>query len=94
MADDALLALTVPFDGNRLARIPKAFPAEHPAADLVARRQWGAMATLPAEAVLDNDFAGLVVERFLALAPLVGFLNAAMLEEPAAEPRVRAPAIR
>ena len=79
---------------NRLVRIPKEFPADHPAADLVPCRRWGAVATLPAEAALDTDFAGLVVERFRALAPLVGFRNTAMLEEPAAEPRVRAPTIR
>lgn len=63
------------FDGLRLTRPPKGFPKEHPAIDLIACRQWGVMATLPADTALKPTLRKEIVSRFRAAAPLIEFLN-------------------
>jgi uncharacterized protein (TIGR02453 family) len=63
------------FDGLRLSRPPKGFPKEHPALDLVACRQWGVSASLPAETALQPTLRKEIVSRFRAAAPLIEFLN-------------------
>jgi uncharacterized protein (TIGR02453 family) len=64
------------FDGLRMSRPPKGFPKEHPAMDLIACRQWGVSATLPAETALEPTLRKEIISRFRAAAPLVAFLNA------------------
>ena len=63
------------FDGLRLTRPPKGFPKDHPAMDLIACRQWGVSATLPAETALKPTLRKEIVSRFRAAAPLIEFLN-------------------
>lgn len=63
------------FDGLRLSRPPKGFPKEHPAMDLIACRQWGVSASLPAETALKPTLRKEIVSRFRAAAPMVEFLN-------------------
>ena len=63
------------FEGNSLTRPPKGFPCEHPALDLIKCKQWGLSATLPAEAALEKDFAGVVARHFKLAAPMVDALN-------------------
>jgi uncharacterized protein (TIGR02453 family) len=75
LAEKKLARMAEPFEGLSLTRAPKGFPAEHPAMDLLLRRQWGVSATLAAEAALEPSFVKLVVERFRVMAPLVEFLN-------------------
>jgi uncharacterized protein (TIGR02453 family) len=75
LADGKLARLTESFEGLSLTRAPKGFPAEHPAMDLLLRRQWGVSATLAAEVALQPSFVKLVVERLRVMAPLVEFLN-------------------
>lgn len=71
------------FDGLRLSRPPKGFPKDHPAVDLIACRQWGVAATLPAETALQPDLRKQIVSRFRAAAPLVEFLNRPLTMQPA-----------
>ncbi len=62
--------------GDRLIRVPKGFPREHPAADLVRHKQWLFWAMLdPLLAVTPRLFDEVLV-RFRAVAPFVEFLNA------------------
>ena len=63
------------FEGEALTRPPKGFPCEHPAMDLIKRKQWGLSTTLPAEAALDARFAGTLIKHFKLLAPMVDALN-------------------
>ncbi|MEO6829498.1 MAG: DUF2461 domain-containing protein [Acidobacteriaceae bacterium] len=74
------------FDGLRLLRPPKGFPKNHPAMELIACRQWGVSATLPAEMALRPTLRKEIVSRFRAAAPLVEFLNRPLTEE-AAKPK-------
>lgn len=83
LADRKLRAVAEPFDGLKLTRAPKGFPAEHPALDLVMCRQWGVSSRLPAEAALEPGLVREVVKRFRVMAPLVDFLNAPLV--PAAQ---------
>ncbi len=71
----SLQRLMSDFDGKRLMRPPKGFPKDHPAADLIACRQWGVSTTLPAEISLKPTLRKEIVSRFLAAAPLIEFLN-------------------
>src|SRR6185312_1113784 len=69
------------FDGLRLTRPPKGFPKAHPAIDLIACRQWGVSASLPAEVALQPTLRKELVSRFRAAAPLIAFLNAPLTME-------------
>ncbi len=70
-----LRALMDEFDGLRLTRPPKGFPADHPALDLLLCRQWGVAATLPANVALKPTLVREIVRRFRAAAPIVDQLN-------------------
>jgi uncharacterized protein (DUF2461 family) len=56
-------------------RPPRGYPVDHPAVDLLRRRQWASFATLPASAAQTDAFLPLVIDRFEALTPLIDFLN-------------------
>jgi uncharacterized protein (TIGR02453 family) len=64
------------FDGLKLTRAPKGFPADHPALDLILHRQWGVTSELPVEAATSAKLVEEVVTRFRLAAPLVALLNA------------------
>lgn len=70
------------FDGLRLSRPPKGFSKDHPAIDLIACRQWGVSATLPAETALQPRLRKEIVSRFRAAAPLIEFLNRPLTGQP------------
>jgi uncharacterized protein (TIGR02453 family) len=81
--DRKLHRLMGEFDGLRLTRPPKGFPKDHPAIDLIACRQWGVSATLPAEMALQPTLRKEIVSRFRAAAPLIEFLNRPLITQPA-----------
>lgn len=58
-----------------LTRPPKGFAADHPGIDLIRQRQWGVMASLPAETALKKTLVKEIVTRFRLAAPVVDFLN-------------------
>ncbi len=82
LADKKLRAKLTEFDGLKLSRAPKGFPADHPAIDLILQRQWGVSAVLPAERALDPTLLKEIVTRFRLAAPMVAFLNTPLVPRP------------
>ena len=62
-------------EGATLKRVPRGFPRDHPAADLLVRKQFLAGATLPAEVVERPSIAALLDKHFRLVAPLLEYLN-------------------
>lgn len=84
-------ARTPPFeriDPEALSRMPKGFPSDHPADDLLRAKNWGVRASLPAALALEPVLAAEIITRFRLMAPLVETLNRAILcaETPSGEP--------
>lgn len=77
-----LLALMQPFDGMKMSRGPKGFPAEHPGLDLILQRQWGVSSRLPVDVALTPDLLKEIVKRFKLASPLVSLLNSPLIERP------------
>jgi uncharacterized protein (TIGR02453 family) len=65
--------------GARLARVPRGFDADHPAADLLRLKQLYFDVTLPAQSALAPSIHKEITTRFRAMAPVVHFLNEAAL---------------
>jgi uncharacterized protein (TIGR02453 family) len=61
--------------GEQLARVPKGFCSEHPAADLIRHRQWLWDVTLDASLATTPGIYDEVISRFRAMIPVVDFLN-------------------
>jgi hypothetical protein len=73
--------LTGELVGERLSRVPKGYPADHPAADLLRFKQLYFFAELPAEIAVTPAVLGEIVSRFRALAPFMEFMNAPLAAE-------------
>jgi len=67
-------------DAAALTRMPKGFPSDHPADELLRAKNWGVHVSLPAEFALKPTLARDIVKRFRVAAPLVDALNGAILE--------------
>jgi uncharacterized protein (TIGR02453 family) len=63
--------------GEQLSRVPKGFPCDHPAADLLRFKRFILYVELPPELATSRDLYGEVVKRFRAMAPFLKFLSAA-----------------
>src|SRR4029079_18645882 len=61
--------------GERLLRVPRGFPKDHPAADYLKFRQFLAGRELPASLATHPPFYGTLVRTFKRLIPLMRFLN-------------------
>jgi len=61
--------------GEQLSRVPKGFAKDHPAEDLIRRRQWFLESTLDSGVVTSNRMLGEILSRFRAAAPMVEFLS-------------------
>jgi len=77
--DRKLRALMQEREGEPMKRVPKGFPQDSPAAELLKCRRWGLSATLPAALATDPKLVKEVARRFQAAAPLVSFLNQPIL---------------
>ncbi|MDP9049121.1 MAG: DUF2461 domain-containing protein [Acidobacteriota bacterium] len=75
LANRKLRAAMHEFEGHKLTRPPRGFPADTPALDLIACRQWGLSATLPAEAATQPSLLKEITSRFALAAPVIEFLN-------------------
>ena len=62
--------------GESLQKTPKQFGADHPAADLLKRKQWLLMTKWPAKRATDPDFGAETAKAVKLLLPFVQFLNA------------------
>lgn len=62
-------------DGERLKRVPPAFPGDHPAAEYLKLKQFLAGRRQPAEFATGPRFYASLLRLYRRLAPLIGFLN-------------------
>ena len=71
--------------GEQLSRMPKGFPIDHPAEALLRQKQWYLECTLDVKLVTSPRLVAELARRFQAMAPLVEFLNRAIVpKQPAA----------
>ncbi len=77
-------------EGEQLSRIPRGFPKDHPGEHYLRFKQFLAGRQFEAELATRGRFYTEVLSTFRAVAPLVQFLNSALL----AEPREHAPVTR
>lgn len=75
----SLAKLFGPLQGDSLARVPKGFDPESPAADLLRRKQWYFYVELDAKIGLSPRLYDEVMNRFKRSLPMVQFLNDAVL---------------
>ena len=79
--------------GDRLTRVPRGYPKDHPAADYLRFKQFLAFREFPAELAVSPRFYPTLLRTFQAIAPLVAYLNAplralrAAVWDPLAGPR-------
>jgi uncharacterized protein (TIGR02453 family) len=71
-------------DGERLTRVPRGFPADHPAAEYLKYRQFLAGREFPPEFATSTTFYPTLLAMFTAIVPLIRFLN-----EPLTDSRVK-----
>lgn len=62
-------------DGQKLKKVPKGFPADHPAAELFKLKQVVAWRTFTDDEVLAPDFAQQVIATYRALDPFLRYLE-------------------
>jgi uncharacterized protein (TIGR02453 family) len=63
-------------DGSTVTRMPKGFPAGHPAEDLIRMKQWLYWVELDAKLATSPRLLPELVKRFRAAAPVIAMLNA------------------
>lgn len=61
--------------GNSLQRVPKGFAADHPATDLLKRKQWYFYETLDASLATTPQLVPELAKRFRVMLPVVELLN-------------------
>jgi len=66
-------------EGDRLTRVPRGFPADHPAADYLKLRQFLMGCEFPAALATSPRFYRTLVRLFEQMAPVVNFLNEPLL---------------
>jgi len=67
--------------GDQLTRVPKGFPGDHPAADLLRYKQWLVYVMLDAKLATAAQLLPEVRKRFEAMVPFLEFLNRPMVRE-------------
>jgi uncharacterized protein (TIGR02453 family) len=78
-------------DAEPLTRMPKGFPADHPADELLRAKNWGVHVSLPAEIALEPTLGKEIIKRFKLATPLVNTLNEAILTGTNADSSVASP---
>jgi uncharacterized protein (TIGR02453 family) len=61
--------------GDRLTRVPRGFPADHPAAEYLKHKDLIAVRTFPGTFAAEPRFYATLVDTFRDLAPFIRFLN-------------------
>lgn len=67
--------LLEPLGANALSRMPKGFPADHPAGEHLRSKNWGVLWRFSAQDALQADFADAVTGAMRETFPLVALLN-------------------
>lgn len=67
--------------GGKLTRVPRGFPASHPAADYLKHYRFVAGREFPAAFAHDRAFYRTLVDTFKTLMPLLRFLNEPLIEQ-------------
>jgi uncharacterized protein (TIGR02453 family) len=75
LADKKTRKLMGELKGDTLSRSPKGFDPAHPAAGFIKMKDWVLDVTLEAKIATTPQLHGAIVERFRAMAPLLGYLN-------------------
>jgi uncharacterized protein (TIGR02453 family) len=65
--------------GDALSRSPKGFDPAHPAAEFIKMKDWVLEVKLDANLATTPELHNAIVERFRAMAPLLGYLNRPLL---------------
>ncbi|HTS27132.1 MAG TPA: DUF2461 domain-containing protein [Bryobacteraceae bacterium] len=76
----AMKSLFGDMQGEQLSRVPKGFPKDHPAEDILRFKQLFFFAELPAELATTPGIYPEVKKRFRAMAPFMEFLNAPLVQ--------------
>jgi uncharacterized protein (TIGR02453 family) len=82
LAGKTLRKLLGELQGEQLARVPKGFPADHPAADLLRFKRFILYVTLPPELATTPQLFSEVLARFRAMKPFLDFLTPATKAAP------------
>jgi uncharacterized protein (TIGR02453 family) len=69
-------------EGQKLLRVPRGFPRDHPAAEFLKYRQFLAGIELPSSAASQPAFYRRLIETFRVVAPLARFLNEPLVGAP------------
>ena len=65
--------------GTKLTRVPKGWPGDHPAADLLRAKQWYFYVLLDAEIATTAELLPEVARRFRLMAPVIDFFNSPLV---------------
>jgi len=65
---------------EQLTRVPKGFPKDHPAEDLLRGKGWGFEALLPAKLVTTQKLVPELVRRFRVMTPFLEFMNQPLIQ--------------
>jgi uncharacterized protein (TIGR02453 family) len=79
-------------DGERLSRVPRGYPSDHPAAHYLQFKQFLAGREFDAEFATSSSFYRELLATFRAVAPMVRFLNGALAADSTTPAPVRRPA--
>jgi uncharacterized protein (TIGR02453 family) len=82
LSDKRLKRVAGDLQGEKLKHMPKGFPVDHPAADLLRRKQWYVVAMLDMGLLSTSQLMPTLVSHFEAMAPLVKFLNRTLAQRP------------
>jgi len=77
----ALVKALGPLQGEKMARVPKGYSPDHPAADLLRLKQFYFYVTLPAERAIKLGLRKEIVHNFRLLCPFVNYINEAILKK-------------
>jgi uncharacterized protein (TIGR02453 family) len=81
LANPKVRRLLGEMQGEQLARVPKGFCADHPAADLLRFKQFVLYVELPPGIATSPALYQEIVDRFRAMVPFLRFLNAPLPKE-------------
>jgi uncharacterized protein (TIGR02453 family) len=84
-----LRTLTGGLEGEKLKGMPKGFSPDHPAADLLRRKQWYVVSMLDMGLLSTTQLMPTLVRHFETMAPFVDFLNRSLTPQPRKRPLLR-----